>query len=107
MTEFKAPQVKLTVTESACRCGYHKKGDEFTVGDICPPLCQELWNNIYPYVFALRNGALLDCGETRAARFEARCPDGGRVTVRGELAGEPGCAAQAVLTTEGGKEYTQ
>jgi len=77
-------KVKLTITESACRSGYFKKGDTFIVEDLCPPLCHELWNMIYPYVFALRNGAELDCGETRAKCFTARCPDGGRVCIRGE-----------------------
>ena len=78
------PKVKLTITESACRCGYHRAGDTFLVEDLCPPLCHELWNVIYPCVFALRNGGELDCGETRSRTFEAKCPDGGRVCVRGE-----------------------
>ena len=81
-------KVRLTVTESRCRCGYHKAGDEFLVEDLCPPLCSELWHNVYPYVFALRNGASLDCGEARAACFDAACPDGGRVRVHGEVAGD-------------------
>ena len=51
-------KVKLTVTESRCRCGYVKKGDTFIVDDLCPPLCHELWNTIYPSVFALKNGVL-------------------------------------------------
>ncbi|MDR2899575.1 MAG: hypothetical protein LBU94_04605 [Clostridiales bacterium] len=34
--------VKLTVTEGNCRCGYLKSGDEFIVGDLCPPICHEL-----------------------------------------------------------------
>ena len=79
------PKVKLTITESACRSGYFKAGDTFIVEDLCPPLCHELWNIIYPYVFALKNGAELDCGETRARSFNAQCPDGGRVRIRGEL----------------------
>lgn len=33
------PKVKLTVTESRCRCGYVKKGQDFIVEDLCPPLC--------------------------------------------------------------------
>ena len=33
--------------------------------DLCPPLCHELWNSIYPLVYALQNGALLDYGQTR------------------------------------------
>ena len=78
-------RVLLTVTESRCRSGYHKAGDTFIVDDLCPPLCQELWNNIYPYVFALQNGASLDHDSDRAAEFEAMCPDGGRVRIHGEL----------------------
>lgn len=82
------PKVKLTVTESACRCAYHKKGDEFVVEDICPPLCHELWNAAYPYVFALKNGAELDCGEGRGKGFAVKCPDGGRVCLKGEIVRE-------------------
>ena len=78
-------KVKLTITESDCRSGYHKAGDSFLVEDLCPPLCHELWNRIYPYVFALQNGADLDCGASRSRSFDARCPDGGRVCVHGEL----------------------
>ena len=79
------PRVKLTIKESRCRGGYCKKGDEFIVEDLCPPLCHELWNSIYPSVYALLNGAELDYGNTRAAMFEAKCPDGGRVVVHGEV----------------------
>lgn len=78
------PEVRLTVTESRCRCGYLKKGDTFLVNDICPPICHELWNVIYPSVYALLNGAGLDYGEVRAACFDAACPDGGRVRIHGE-----------------------
>ena len=78
-------KVKLTVTESSCRCGYHKKGDEFIVEDICPPLCHELWNAAYPYVFALLNGAKLDSGSDRVRSFDVKCPDGGRVILHGEI----------------------
>lgn len=78
-------QVRLTITESACRCAYHQKGDSFTVGDLCPPLCHELWHAVYPYVFALQNGAALDCGDGRGTSFDAQCPDGGRVRIHGEL----------------------
>lgn len=77
-------RVKLTVTESRCRCGYCKTGDEFIVEDLCPPLCHELWNVIYPSVYALLNGAELDYGDIRAKEFDAVCPDGGRVSVHGE-----------------------
>ena len=58
-------KIRLTVTESRCRSGYHKAGDTFIVEDLCPPLCHELWNCAYPYVFALQNGAALEHGETR------------------------------------------
>lgn len=78
-------KVKLTITQSACRSGYFEKGQTFVVEDLCPPLCHELWNQIYPYVFALQNGAKLDCGEDRATSFDAQCPDGSRVHIHGEL----------------------
>ena len=79
------PKVRLTITDSRCRSGYFQKGQEFIVEDLCPPLCHELWNCIYPYVFALQNGAELDCGEFRKKKFDAKCPDEGRVCIRGEL----------------------
>lgn len=78
-------KVKLTITESRCRCQYHRAGEVFLVEDLCPPLCHELWYVLYPYLFALRNGADLDRDETRAREFDVRCPDGGRVCVHGEL----------------------
>lgn len=78
------PKVKLTITDSRCRCGYFKKGQEFVVEDLCPPLCHELWNGIYPLVYALLNGAELDYGDVRGKAFDARCPDEGRVGIHGE-----------------------
>lgn len=78
-------KVKLTVTKSDCRCGYFKAGETFIVEDLCPPLCHELWNRAYPYVFALQNGADLDHGEHRAKVFDVSCPDGGRVVLHGEV----------------------
>ena len=81
-------KVKLTITESACRAGCCKKGDEYIVEGICPPLCHELWNIIYPQVFALQNGADLDHGDVRARMFDAKCPDGGRVCIHGEIVEE-------------------
>lgn len=77
-------KIKLVITESACRGGYCQTGDVFFVEDLCPPLCHELWSVIYPMVYALRNGAKLDYGDTRASMFDARCPDGGRVRIHGE-----------------------
>lgn len=59
------PKVKLTITESRCRSGYFKKGQEYIVEDSFPPLCHELLNNIYPCVYALLNGAGLDHGNIR------------------------------------------
>lgn len=79
-------KVRITVTESRCRCGYCKAGDEYIVEDLCPPMCHELWNQIYPMVYALLNGASLDHGNERAKCFDAKCPDGGRVAVHGEIA---------------------
>lgn len=82
---MKIPKVKLTVTESRCRSDYCQKGQEFVVEDLCPPLCHELWNNIYPLVYALLNGAKLDYGNVRAKQFDAKCPDESRVIIHGEL----------------------
>lgn len=81
-------KIRLTVTESRCRSGYHKAGDTFLVEDLCPPLCQELWHRAYPYLFALQNGADLDCGDIRAKSFTVRCPDEGRVCLKGEVVEE-------------------
>ncbi len=78
-------KIKVTVAESSCRCDYCKKGDVFVVEDICPPMCHELWNTIYPMVYALQNGAELDHGNTKAKCFDAKCPDEGRVIVHGEV----------------------
>ena len=77
-------KVKLTVTESRCRCNYCKAGDEFIVEDLCPPLCHELWHAIYPFVYVLLNGGSLDHGDARAKMFDGKCPDGGRVSIHGE-----------------------
>ena len=79
------PKVLLTITKSDCRCGYFRAGETFLVEDLCPPLCHELWNRAYPYIFALQNGADLDRGEDRAKSFETECPDEGRVRLRGEI----------------------
>ena len=78
------PKVKLTITSSSCRGGHFKAGQEFIVEDLCPPLCHELWNNIYPSVYALLNGADLDYGNVRAKMFDAKCPDECRVIIHGE-----------------------
>ena len=61
-----------------------QKGQEFIVEDLCPPLCHELWNSMYPLVYALQNGTKLDYGNTRAKMFDIRCPDEGRVCIHGE-----------------------
>lgn len=82
------PKVKLTITKSECRGGYCRAGDEWIVEDLCPPVCHELWHEIYPQVYALLNGASLDYGDARTTCFDARCPDGGRVCVHGEIAEE-------------------
>lgn len=78
-------RVKITVVSSRCRSGYCRAGDEYIVGDLCPPICHELWNVMYPMVYALLNGATLDHGSERARCFDARCPDEGRVTVHAEV----------------------
>lgn len=78
-------KVKLTITDSHCRGGYCLKGQEYIVEDLCPPLCHELWNNIYPMVYALQNGAELDYGSIRTKMFDAKCPDECRVSIHGEI----------------------
>ena len=55
-------KVKITITNSNCRSGYFEKGQEYIVEDLCPPICHELWNSMYPLVYALQNGAELDYG---------------------------------------------
>jgi uncharacterized repeat protein (TIGR04076 family) len=82
------PRVQLTITSANCRCGYHNTGDRFVVEDLCPPLCHELWNAIYPSVYTLLNGGTLDCGEQRSNHFDMKCPDEGRVCVHGEVVSE-------------------
>ena len=77
--------VKLTIIESKCRSGYHKKGDVFIVNNLCPPICHELWQCIYPNVYTLLNGGLLDYGDRKAKIFDFKCPDQARVLIKGEL----------------------
>lgn len=81
-------KVKLTAIESNCRSKYHRQGDVFIVEDLCPPICHELWNSIYPSVYTLLNGGNLDYGNTKTKSFTAMCPDGGRVIIRGEAVEE-------------------
>ena len=78
-------KVKITIEKSECRCGYCKTGDSYIVQDLCPPICHELWNTIYPNVYALLNGGALDYGNERLKCFDAKCPDEGRVVVHGEV----------------------
>ncbi len=77
------PKVRSAVTRRECRCGYHKAGDEFDIGGLCPPLCHVLWHTIYPSVYALLNGGSLDYGPGRAPCFDAQYPDGDRVCIHG------------------------
>ena len=81
-------KVKLTIIESKCRGNYHQAGDEFIVEDICPPICHELWQCIYPSVYALLNGGSLDLENIKAKEFSLRCPDQGRVMITGKLVEE-------------------
>ena len=76
-------KVKLTITHSNCRSGFHKLGDEYIIDEdntICPPICVELWHRAYPYVWALINGATDDNADgSRSASTNIICPDQGRV----------------------------
>ncbi len=79
-------KVKLTITESRCRSGFHKKGQEFIIDEtICPPICMELWHYVYPYVWTLLNGGTLDKGDIKSKSFDVICPDEGRVHIHGEV----------------------
>ena len=79
-------KVKLTITESRCRAGFHRVGQEFIIDEtICPPICMELWSYAYPYVWALINGATLDDGDGKSKSFDIICPDEGRVHLHGEV----------------------
>ena len=78
-------KVKLTILESRCRAGLHRQGQEFVVEDTCPPLCHELWQCIYPQVYALIQGGVLDCGNEKGRSFSMRCPDEGRVWIKGQV----------------------
>ncbi len=40
------------------------------------------------FVYALLNGAELDYGDGRVKEFDAKCPDGGRVCIHGEVVDE-------------------
>jgi uncharacterized repeat protein (TIGR04076 family) len=82
--ELQMAKVKITILESKCRGGYCKKGDEFIVEDLSPPLCHELWNSMYPFVYTLQNGGNLDYGNQRAPKFDMKCPDEGRVAIHAE-----------------------
>ena len=65
---------RISVTESRCRGNDCCAGDAFIVEDPCPPICHERWNAMYPMVYALLDGALLDCGEARSAAFDINTP---------------------------------
>ena len=79
-------KVKLTITESKCRSGFHKNGQEFIIDEtLCPPICMELWHYAYPYVWTLLNGGKLDDGDIKSKSFDIICPDEGRVHLHGEV----------------------
>ena len=78
-------KVKLTILESDCRAGLHKKGDSYIVEDLCPQICHELWQNIYPSVYVLLNNGDLDFETVKTKTFQLRCPDNGRVLIKGEI----------------------
>jgi uncharacterized repeat protein (TIGR04076 family) len=78
-------KVELTVKTSKCHGGYCKEGDVYFVEDVCPPICHELWDSIYPYVYVLLNDGSLDWGNDQAKAFEIKCPDEGRAVIYGEI----------------------
>ena len=79
-------KVKITITRSNCRSGFHKKGEEYIIDEtICPPICMELWHYAYPYIWTLLNGGKLDDGDIKSKSFDVICPDEGRVHLHGEV----------------------
>ena len=74
-------KVKITITESRCRSGFHRKGEEYIIDDaVFPPICMELWHYAYPYVWAFLNGAEDDTPDGgRGTYTNVICPDEGRV----------------------------
>lgn len=78
-------KVELKIIESNCRSNYHKEGDTFIVGDLCPPICHELWQCIYPSIYTLLNNGELDYGSGKEKKFSCRCPDHGRVLIEGRV----------------------
>lgn len=79
-------KVKLTITHSNCRSGFHKAGEEYVIEEdrtVCPPMCVELWHYAYPYVWALLNGAEDDRPDgSKGKETVILCPDQGRVHLR-------------------------
>ena len=79
-------KIKLTITHSNCRSGFHKEGKEYIIDEtICPPICMELWHYAYPYILTLLNGGTLDDGNIKSKSFDIICPDEGRVHLHGEV----------------------
>lgn len=78
-------KVKITIVSSSCRAGHHKEGEVYIVEDMCPSMCHELWNAIYPSVYTLLNGGELDYKDGKAKCFDMKCPDEGRVIAHGEV----------------------
>lgn len=82
-------KVKITVTESRCRSGFHRKGQEFIIDEdetICPPICMEVWHYAYPYVWNLLNGGETDDGfNGKKKSNDVICPDEGRVHLHIEV----------------------
>ena len=81
-------KVKITITESRCRSGFHEKGQEYLIDEgrtVCPPVCMELWHYAYPYLWALLNGAELDHGVLASKSADVSCPDECRVKLHMEV----------------------
>lgn len=53
---------------------------------MCPPICMELWNYAYPYIWALLNGAESDSADgTKKKSNNITCPDEVRVHLHIEV----------------------
>jgi uncharacterized repeat protein (TIGR04076 family) len=79
------PKVVIKVLESDCK--YHKVGDTFEVERFCPPLCNEAFAAVSPYVYTLQQGGKVEGpGKVMGGMCQKRCPDRGRVLMEVKLA---------------------
>lgn len=70
-------KVKLTITKNNCTCGYYEDNQEFIIGDLCPPICSDVWYEMYPVILALQKDGIYK-GKTE---FDFDCKTEGKVGI--------------------------